>query len=154
MLQFGPAAANLAAAAAAAAAHSITFVGIIYTLMSLCLVMMVPYHALDPAASFATAFTQVGMPWGQYLVALGAVLGIVTGVLVGVVHNRLARGLHQYCGPAVHSYRHVLQCKSFYCCIPGCLMSKSNAVSAGATLESQMHVAVQELDVLLATGLR
>jgi amino acid transporter len=62
--------------------HSITFVGIIYTLMSLCLVMMVPYHQLDPAASFATAFTQVGLPWGQYLVALGAVLGIVTGVLV------------------------------------------------------------------------
>ncbi|WIA39047.1 hypothetical protein OEZ86_005191 [Tetradesmus obliquus] len=63
----------------------ITFVGIIYTLMSLCLVMMVPYHSLDPAASFATAFTQVGLPWGRYLVALGAVLGIVTGVLVGVM---------------------------------------------------------------------
>jgi hypothetical protein len=61
---------------------SITFVGIIYTLMSLCLVMMVPYDQLDPAASFATAFTQVGLPWAQYLVALGAVLGIVTGVLV------------------------------------------------------------------------
>lgn len=45
------------------------------TLMSLCLVMMVPYNELDPNASFATAFTQVGLPWGQYLVALGAVLG-------------------------------------------------------------------------------
>ncbi|KAF6256039.1 amino acid permease family protein [Scenedesmus sp. NREL 46B-D3] len=63
----------------------ITFVGIIYTLMSLCLVMMVPYDQLDPAASFATAFTQVGLPWGQYLVALGATLGIITGVLVGVM---------------------------------------------------------------------
>lgn len=37
---------------------------------------------IDPRASFATAFTQVGLPWGQYLVGLGAVLGIVTGVLV------------------------------------------------------------------------
>eukprot|EP00882_Tetradesmus_deserticola_P001730 GHRQ01001859.1.p1 GENE.GHRQ01001859.1~~GHRQ01001859.1.p1 ORF type:complete len:634 (+),score=216.50 GHRQ01001859.1:64-1902(+) len=63
----------------------ITFVGLIYTLMSLCLVSMVPYDQLDPAASFATAFTQVGLPWGQYLVALGAVLGIITGVLVGVM---------------------------------------------------------------------
>jgi amino acid transporter len=65
-----------------AASNSITFVGLIYTLMSLCLVMMVPYDQLDPAASFATAFTQVGLPWGQYLVALGATLGIATGVLV------------------------------------------------------------------------
>lgn len=45
------------------------------TLMALCLVMMVPYNELDANASFATAFTQVGLPWGQYLVALGAVLG-------------------------------------------------------------------------------
>jgi hypothetical protein len=45
------------------------------TLMSLCLVMMVPYNELNADASFATAFAQVGLPWGQYLVALGAVLG-------------------------------------------------------------------------------
>lgn len=37
---------------------------------------------IDPSASFATAFKQVNMPWGSYLVGLGAVLGIVTGVLV------------------------------------------------------------------------
>ncbi len=59
-----------------------SFVVVIYTLMSLCLVMMVPYDQLDAAASFATAFSQVGLPWGRYLVALGAVLGIFTGVLV------------------------------------------------------------------------
>eukprot|EP00775_Hariotina_reticulata_P003840 gene3840-4097_t len=63
----------------------ITFVGIIYTLMSLCLVMMVPYDQLDVSASFSTAFRQVGLPWASYLVALGATLGIVTGVLVGVM---------------------------------------------------------------------
>jgi len=63
----------------------ISFVTIIYTVMALCLVMMVPYDQIDTAASFATAFTQVGYPWGQYLVALGAVLGIVTGVLVGMM---------------------------------------------------------------------
>jgi len=63
----------------------ISFVTIIYTLMALCLVMMVPYYEIDTAASFATAFTQVGYSWGQYLVALGAVLGIITGVLVGMM---------------------------------------------------------------------
>jgi hypothetical protein len=30
--------------------------------MALCLVMMVPYTQIDTAASFATAFTQVGLP--------------------------------------------------------------------------------------------
>lgn len=30
---------------------------------------------IDEKASFATAFTQVGLPWGQYLVGLGATLG-------------------------------------------------------------------------------
>jgi APA family basic amino acid/polyamine antiporter len=43
--------------------------------MALALVMMVPYNQLDQEASFAVAFRQVGLDWGQYLVALGAVLG-------------------------------------------------------------------------------
>jgi hypothetical protein len=43
--------------------------------MALCIVMMVPYASIDEKASFATAFTQVGLPWGQYLVGLGATLG-------------------------------------------------------------------------------
>ncbi|KAF8072860.1 CAT1 [Scenedesmus sp. PABB004] len=60
----------------------ISFVTVVYCLMALCIVLMVPYHLIDPAASFATAFRQVGMPWGSILVGLGAVLGIVTGVLV------------------------------------------------------------------------
>jgi hypothetical protein len=37
--------------------------------------MMVPYTNLDIDAAFAVAFSEVGLPWGQYLVALGAVLG-------------------------------------------------------------------------------
>lgn len=43
--------------------------------MALCIVTMVPYAQIDEKASFATAFTQVGLPWGQYLVGLGATLG-------------------------------------------------------------------------------
>jgi hypothetical protein len=34
---------------------------------------------IDEKASFATAFTQVGLPWGQYLVGLGATLGKYSG---------------------------------------------------------------------------
>lgn len=61
----------------------ISLVTFIYFLMALCLVMMVPYSAINSATSFAAAFTYVGYDWGQYLVALGALLGISTGVLVG-----------------------------------------------------------------------
>ncbi|KAI8465522.1 MAG: amino acid permease-domain-containing protein [Monoraphidium minutum] len=61
----------------------ITFVTIIYILMALSLVMMVPYTKIDPRAAFAAAFETAGMPWMRVIVALGALLGIVTGVLVG-----------------------------------------------------------------------
>jgi len=63
----------------------ISLVTVIYCAMALCLVMMVPYDQIDTSASFAAAFMQVGMPWGRVLVGIGAVLGIVTGVLVGVM---------------------------------------------------------------------
>lgn len=43
----------------------ISFVSIIYSLLALVLVLMVPYDKIDTAASFSTAFTQVGYPWGQ-----------------------------------------------------------------------------------------
>ena len=43
----------------------ISFVTIVYTLLALALVLMVPYTEIDTAASFATAFSQVGYPWGQ-----------------------------------------------------------------------------------------
>lgn len=51
--------------------------------MALSLTMMVPYTEIDPAAAFAAAFETAGMPWMRVIVALGALLGIVTGVLVG-----------------------------------------------------------------------
>jgi APA family basic amino acid/polyamine antiporter len=61
----------------------IVVVTIIYVFMGLSLVLMVPYTKIDPAAAFAAAFETAGMPWMRVIVALGALLGIVTGVLVG-----------------------------------------------------------------------
>jgi hypothetical protein len=43
----------------------ISFVSVIYSLLALVLVLMVPYDQIDTAASFSTAFTQVGYNWGQ-----------------------------------------------------------------------------------------
>lgn len=63
---------------------ALSVVTLCYILMSLVLVMMVPLEALSTAGSFAAAFSYVGLPWALYIVALGALLGIVTGTLVGM----------------------------------------------------------------------
>jgi hypothetical protein len=63
----------------------ISFVTIVYIIMALVLVMMVPYNTLDESAAFAVAFEQAGFMWGRYLVAVGAVLGTLTGTLVGLM---------------------------------------------------------------------
>ena len=40
---------------------------------------MLPYTLIDPDAAFSKAFVTVGMHWASYIVAIGALLGIVTG---------------------------------------------------------------------------
>eukprot|EP00775_Hariotina_reticulata_P001934 gene1934-2264_t len=55
-----------------------------YLLMSAVLVLMVPYDQLDSGAPFAAAFSTVGMNWGRYIVALGALMGIITSTMVGM----------------------------------------------------------------------
>lgn len=59
-------------------------VTVCYMLMSAALVLMVPISALDLAAPFAAAFRTVNMDWARYIVALGALMGIVTTTLVGM----------------------------------------------------------------------
>jgi hypothetical protein len=53
--------------------------------MSLSLVLMVPYPKIDTRAAFPAAFQAAGLPWLRVVVSLGALLAIVTGVLVGVM---------------------------------------------------------------------
>eukprot|EP00878_Enallax_costatus_P001204 GHUV01001346.1.p1 GENE.GHUV01001346.1~~GHUV01001346.1.p1 ORF type:complete len:380 (+),score=37.80 GHUV01001346.1:378-1517(+) len=59
-------------------------VTICYMLMSAALVMMVPVAGLDQGAPFAAAFAANNMQWAHYIVALGALMGIVTTTLVGM----------------------------------------------------------------------
>lgn len=63
-------------------------------LMAAALVMMVPMSALDLAAPFAAAFAYVGMDWARYIVALGALMGIVTTTLVSSQRSGTAGALH------------------------------------------------------------
>jgi APA family basic amino acid/polyamine antiporter len=69
-------------------------VTICYMLMAAVLVMMVPMAGLDKGASFAAAFSYVNMDWARYIVALGALMGIITTTLVrvsiaGLVSSRM-----------------------------------------------------------------
>ena len=47
---------------------------------------MLPYTLIDPNAAFSAAFRSIGMHWAVYIVAIGALLGIVTGVQSRKLH--------------------------------------------------------------------
>ncbi|KAL8513284.1 hypothetical protein ACS0TY_019476 [Phlomoides rotata] len=53
--------------------------------MALCLSMMVKYTDIDPNAAYSVAFQSVGMKWAKYVVALGALKGMTTVLLVGAL---------------------------------------------------------------------
>ncbi|XP_073000051.1 cationic amino acid transporter 5 [Typha latifolia] len=64
---------------------SMSIITVIYCLMALALSMMQKYTEIDPNAAYSVAFRSVGMKWAQYLVALGALKGMTTVLLVGAL---------------------------------------------------------------------
>lgn len=64
---------------------SMSIITIIYCLMALSLTMMQKYSDIDPNAAYSVAFERVGMKWAKYLVALGALKGMTTVLLVGAL---------------------------------------------------------------------
>jgi APA family basic amino acid/polyamine antiporter len=57
----------------------------LYFLCAITLNLMLPYTDISPDAAFSQAFVSVGMKWASYIVAVGALLGIVTGTMVGLL---------------------------------------------------------------------
>jgi len=57
----------------------------LYFLCAVTLTLMLPYDLISPDAAFSQAFVDVGMKWASYIVALGALLGIVTGTMIGLL---------------------------------------------------------------------
>lgn len=57
----------------------------IYIMMALTLSLMVPFTDIDEGAPFSVAFSSVGWNWAKYVVALGALKGITTVLLVSAV---------------------------------------------------------------------
>ncbi|XP_021745373.1 cationic amino acid transporter 1-like [Chenopodium quinoa] len=60
-------------------------VTVAYCLMSLTLCLMQPYNQIDKDAPFTLAFEKVGMNWAKYLVAIGALKGMTTVLLVSAI---------------------------------------------------------------------
>ncbi|CAM6100040.1 unnamed protein product [Calypogeia fissa] len=58
---------------------------IVYVLMTLTLTLMVPYGDIHDEAPFTYAFEYVGIRWAKYLIAVIALKGITTVILVGTV---------------------------------------------------------------------
>jgi len=57
----------------------------VYCLMALTLCLMQSYKTIDPDAAYSVVFEKVGMGWAKYIVALGALEGMTTVLMVGVV---------------------------------------------------------------------
>lgn len=64
---------------------SMSTIIVIYCLMVLSLSMMQKYTEIDKNAPFSMAFQSVGMTWAKFLVALGALKGMTTVLLVGAL---------------------------------------------------------------------
>mmetsp|Transcript_1343 Transcript_1343/g.2143 ORF Transcript_1343/g.2143 Transcript_1343/m.2143 type:complete len:645 (+) Transcript_1343:109-2043(+) len=64
---------------------AVSIVTIIYVLMCVTLSLMVPLEDIQTNATFAAAFDYVGMTWAKYIVSIGALLGIFTGTLIGIM---------------------------------------------------------------------
>uniref|UniRef100_A0A0C9S715 TSA: Wollemia nobilis Ref_Wollemi_Transcript_9968_2150 transcribed RNA sequence n=1 Tax=Wollemia nobilis TaxID=56998 RepID=A0A0C9S715_9CONI len=56
-----------------------------YCLMAMTLCLMQSYTEIDPNAGYSVAFQKVGMNWAKYIVDLGALIGMTTALLGGVV---------------------------------------------------------------------
>jgi APA family basic amino acid/polyamine antiporter len=55
---------------------------VLYIAMAAVLTGMVPYNKLNIDAPVSDAFRQVGLPWAQFLVSIGAIAGITSVLLV------------------------------------------------------------------------
>ncbi|GLT64988.1 hypothetical protein SLA2020_374460 [Shorea laevis] len=64
---------------------SMTIATAVYCLLAITLCLMQPYLQIDRDAPFSVAFEAVGMNWAKYIVALGALEGMTTVLLVSVL---------------------------------------------------------------------
>ncbi|KAK9733488.1 hypothetical protein RND81_04G070900 [Saponaria officinalis] len=64
---------------------SMSCIMVIYCLMALSLSMMQKYTEINPNAAYSLAFQSVGLKWAKPLVALGALKGMTTVLLVGAL---------------------------------------------------------------------
>ncbi|KAI4303674.1 hypothetical protein MLD38_039274 [Melastoma candidum] len=58
---------------------------VLYCTLVITLSLMQPYSDIDVHAPFSVAFKAVGMDWAKYIVALGALKGMTTVMIVGAV---------------------------------------------------------------------
>ncbi|XP_043699644.1 cationic amino acid transporter 1-like isoform X3 [Telopea speciosissima] len=64
---------------------SMAIITLAYCLMAATLCLMQPYDQIDPDAPFAIAFKAAGMGWAKYIVALGALKGMTSVLLVSAM---------------------------------------------------------------------
>ncbi|GMY38054.1 cationic amino acid transporter 1-like [Fagus crenata] len=64
---------------------SMSITVVVYCLLAATLCLMQPYTQIDADAPFTVAFEVVGMKWAKYIVAIGALKGMTTVLLVNIL---------------------------------------------------------------------
>ena len=64
---------------------SMVITTLVYCLLAVTLCLMQPYKTIDKDAPYSVAFSVVGWDWAKYIVALGALKGMTTVLLVSAV---------------------------------------------------------------------
>lgn len=64
---------------------SLSICTVLYALMCVVITGMVPYDRIDNKAPFSVAFTHIGLDWTAKLVAVGAIAGVVTTLVVSLL---------------------------------------------------------------------
>ena len=64
---------------------SMSITVVVYCLLAATLCLMQPYTQIDADAPFTVAFEAVGMKWAKYIVAIGALKGMTTVLLVNIL---------------------------------------------------------------------
>ncbi|KAJ3674784.1 hypothetical protein LUZ60_005400 [Juncus effusus] len=64
---------------------SLTICCTLYMLVSIVIVGLVPYFAMDPDTPISSAFAKHGMPWAMYIVTTGAVLALCSTLMGSIL---------------------------------------------------------------------
>lgn len=135
---------------------ALTIVTTLYFLCAITLTLMLPYTDISSDAAFSQAFVSVGMKWASFIVAVGALLGIVTGTMIGllaVARSICALGREHFIWPAFGWVNEKVQTPIFTTAILGVITAIIALLTAFDNLLNLVSICTLFTFYLIANGI-